>query len=85
MTANSKYVADSHFRSNKVKRVRVIGNKVNSYKDVNLSSNKKVRSYKKGTKLNVKRIVKQGRMTRFELNNGRYITGNKQLLIMDQK
>ncbi|GAX00403.1 DUF5776 domain-containing protein [Secundilactobacillus silagei] len=85
ITANSKYVADSHFRSNKVKRVRVIGNKVNSYKDVNLSSNKKVRSYKKGTKLNVKRIVKQGRMTRFELNNGRYITGNKQLLIMDQK
>ncbi|MCH5461669.1 hypothetical protein HC026_03395 [Lactobacillus sp. LC28-10] len=85
ITASSKYVADSHFRSNKVKRVRVIGNKVNSYKDVKLSSNQKVRSYKKGTKLNVKRIVKQGRLTRFELNNGRYITGNKQLLIMDQK
>lgn len=85
ITASSKYVADSHFRSNKVKRVRVIGNKVNSYKDVKLSKNQKLGSYKKGTKLNISRIVKYGRTTRFQLTNGRYVTGNKQLLIMDQK
>ncbi|GAX04015.1 hypothetical protein IWT140_01649 [Secundilactobacillus pentosiphilus] len=85
ITASSKYVADSHFRSNKVKRVRVIGNKVNSYKDVKLSKNQKLGSYKKGTKIKVSRIVKYGRTTRFQLPNGRYITGNKQLLIMDQK
>lgn len=83
ITASSKYVADSHFRSSKVKRVRVIGKRVNSYKNVALSANQKVRSYKTGTKLTVKRIVKHGRTTRFELSNGRYITGNKQLLIMD--
>lgn len=83
ITASSKYVADSHFRSSKVKQVRVIGNKVNSYKNAKLSKSQQVRSYKKGTKLKVKRIVKQGRTTRFQLNNGRYITGNKQLLIMD--
>ncbi|GAW98209.1 leucine-rich repeat domain-containing protein [Secundilactobacillus mixtipabuli] len=85
ITAGSSYVADSHFRSNKVRQVRVLSNRVNSYKDVKLSSNKKVRSYKKGTKLRVKRVVNWGRATRFELTNGRYITGNKQLLIMDQK
>lgn len=85
VTAGSSYVADSHFRSNKVRQVRVLSNRVNSYKDVKLSSNKKVRSYKKGTKLKVKRIVNYGRATRFELTNGRYITGNKQLLIMDQQ
>lgn len=85
ITAGSSYVADSHFRSNKVRQVRVLSNRINSYKDVKLSSNKKVRSYKKGTKLKVKRIVNYGRATRFELTNGRYITGNKQLLIMDQK
>ncbi|GAX06146.1 hypothetical protein IWT25_01471 [Secundilactobacillus pentosiphilus] len=85
ITASSKYVADSHFRSNKVKRVRIIGNKVNSYKDVKLSKNQKLGSYKKGTKIKVSRIVKYGRTTRFQLPNGRYITGNKQLLIMDQK
>lgn len=83
ITASSKYVADSHFRSSKVKQVRVIGNKVNSYKDAKLSKSQQVRSYKKGTKLKVNRIVKQGRTTRFQLNNGHYITGNKQLLIMD--
>lgn len=83
ITASSKYVADSHFRSSKVKQVRVIGKRVNSYKNVALSANQKVRSYKTGTKLTVKRIVKHGRTTRFELSNGRYITGNKQLLIMD--
>ncbi|GAW98208.1 leucine-rich repeat domain-containing protein [Secundilactobacillus mixtipabuli] len=85
ITAGSSYVADSHFRSNKVRQVRVLSNRINSYKDVKLSSNKKVRSYKKGTKLRVKRVVNWGRATRFELTNGRYITGNKQLLIMDQK
>ncbi|GAX08042.1 hypothetical protein IWT5_01193 [Secundilactobacillus silagincola] len=85
ITAGATYVADSHFRSNKVRQVRVLNNRINSYKDVKLSSNKKVRSYKKGTKLKVKRIVNYGRATRFELTNGRYITGNKQLLIMDQK
>lgn len=83
ITASTKYVVDSHFRSSKVKQVRVIGNKVNSYKNAKLSKSQQVRSYKKGTKLKVKRIVKQGRTTRFQLNNGRYITGNKQLLIMD--
>lgn len=85
ITAGATYVADSHFRSNKVRQVRVLSNRINSYKDVKLSSNKKVRSYKKGTKLKVKRIVNYGRATRFELTNGRYITGNKQMLIMDQK
>lgn len=85
ITASSKYVADSHFRSNKVRQVRVLSNRVNSYKDVKLSKNQKVRSYKKGTKIKVSRIVKYGRTTRFQLPNGRYITGNKQLLIMDQK
>lgn len=85
ITANLKYVADSHFRSSKIKQVRVIGNRVNSYKNVRLSKNQQVRSYKKGTKLQVRRIVKHGRTTRFQLTNGRYVTGNKQLLIMDHK
>lgn len=83
ITASTKYVADSHFRSSKVKQVRVIGNQVNSYKNAKLSKSQKVRSYKKGTKIKVKRIVKHGRTTRFQLNNGRYISGNKQLSIMD--
>lgn len=85
ITASTKYVADAHFRSSKVKQVRVIGNSVNSYKNVALSKNQKVRNYKKGTKIKVSKIVKYGRTTRFQLSNGRYITGNKQLLIMDQK
>lgn len=60
ITASKKYVADAHFRSSKVKQVRVLGNRVYSNTNVNLANKNRVRVYNKGAKFKVKRIVKHG-------------------------
>ncbi|EHO45245.1 DUF5776 domain-containing protein [Lentilactobacillus kisonensis] len=40
-----------------------------------------VKSYKKGTHLSVKKLVKHNLTTRYQLSNGTYVTANKKLVI----
>jgi hypothetical protein len=81
ITANKKYVVKVYYSTlPKNKKVTVINQKgVNAYKQANLT--KKVKNYKKGTRLTVKKLVKHNLTTRYQLSNGDYITANKKLII----
>ncbi|WP_125765204.1 DUF5776 domain-containing protein [Levilactobacillus mulengensis] len=79
ITANANFVRNTYYHANP-KTIRVIGNHgLNAYHKVNLSG--KVRHYKRGTTLKIKRIEKHNLTTRLVLTNGTYITGNKTLVI----
>lgn len=81
ITANKKYVVNVYYSSMpKNKKTTVIATKgANAYKRVNLTS--KVKHYKKGVRLTVKKIVKHNLTTRYQLSNGNYITANKKFII----
>lgn len=81
ITANWKFVRDAYYHSvPKNKTITVISkNGVNAYKNRNLTA--KVKSYKKGTRLTVKKIVTHNLTTRYLLINGTYVTANKKLVI----
>ncbi|GHP14453.1 hypothetical protein YK48G_18780 [Lentilactobacillus fungorum] len=81
ITANSKYVVSVYYQTMpKNKKVTVISTKgVHAYKNTNLTG--KAKTYKKGTRLTVKKIVKHNLTTRYQLSNGYYMTANKKLVI----
>lgn len=81
ITANTKYVVPVYYQSVPKSRViKVINSKgIHAYKNRNLTA--RVRSYKKNTRLRIKKIVKHNLTTRYQLTNGRYITGNKLFVI----
>lgn len=81
ITASRKYVVPVYYASlPKSKKITVIASKgVNSYKSVKLTG--KVKHYKKGTHLTIKKLVKHNLTTRYQLSNGHYITANKKLVI----
>lgn len=80
ITAKASYVQPLYYQSvPKSKTVTVISkNGINAYRTSKLTGN--VEHYKKGTQLKVKKLVKQGLTTRYELSNGHFISGNKQLV-----
>lgn len=81
ITANRKYVVNVYYQtlpSNK--RITVIGKKgVHAYKNASLTG--RAKSYKIGTRLTVKKLVKHNLTTRYQLSNGYYVTANKKLVI----
>ncbi|ORN09663.1 bacterial Ig-like domain-containing protein [Lentilactobacillus parabuchneri] len=81
ITANRKYVTKVYYQSIPWdKTITVISpNGVHSYKHKNLTE--RAKTYKKGTHLRVKAIVKHNLTTRYKLTNGHYITANKKLVI----
>lgn len=80
ITANSHYIRPVYYQSTH-QTVTVINPRgVNSYRKADLTS--KVRNYKQGTVLKVKRIVTHNLTTRYVLSNGHYITGNRKLVNM---
>ncbi|MFD1124064.1 DUF5776 domain-containing protein [Lentilactobacillus raoultii] len=81
ITASQKYVVPVYYASvPKAKKIIVISTKgVNAYKSANLSG--KVKHYKKGAHLTVKKLVKHNLTTRYQLSNGKYVTANKKLVI----
>lgn len=81
VTANDSYVKPAYYQTlPKSRRVTVIATKgVNAYRTRNLTG--KVSHYKRGRQLQVKKLVKSGLTTRYQLTNGRYISGNKLLVI----
>ncbi|MFT8908828.1 MAG: DUF5776 domain-containing protein [Lentilactobacillus diolivorans] len=81
MTAKASYVQTVYYQSLPKSRViTVIGKKgVNAYRTAKLT--KQVKHYKNRTQLRVKKIVRHQSTTRYQLTNGDYVTGNKQLII----
>lgn len=79
LTRSSKSVVNAYYQSTP-KQVRVIAtNGINQYHSTKL--NGKNVAVKKGTVLKVKKLIKSGLVTRFELSNGHYISANKKLVI----
>lgn len=79
ITANPKYVTNLYYQSN-TKHIKPIVRAVFGYHERHFTASKRIVKYKKGTRLNVRRIVKSGKITRYQLTNGLYVTANKQLV-----
>ncbi|MEE8824605.1 bacterial Ig-like domain (group 3) [Lentilactobacillus sunkii] len=81
ITANRKYVVNVYYKGMpKNNKITVISKKgVHSYTNKNLTG--RTGTYKKGTHLRVKNIVKHNLTTRYQLTNGDYVTANKKLVI----
>ncbi|KRL68591.1 hypothetical protein FC85_GL002408 [Lentilactobacillus diolivorans DSM 14421] len=81
ITASPKYVVSVYYASvPKSKKVTVISpNGVTAYKTAGLTG--KVKHYKKGVRLTVKKLVKHNLTTRYQLSNGHFVTANKKLVI----
>lgn len=80
ITANRKYVVNAYYQtmpSNK--KITVLTKGVHAYKSESLSG--RAKTYKKGTRLTVKKIVKHNLTTRYQLSNGYYVTANKKFVI----
>lgn len=85
ITASTKFVVPVYYQSIPKSRViKVINSKgIHAYKNKNLTA--RVHSCKKNTRLHVKKIVKHNLTTRYQLTNGRYITGNKLFVIQSKR
>lgn len=80
ITANFNYVRPVYYHSSH-KTLTVINPRgVNEYWNKNLTG--KVKNFKQGQVLRVKGFVKHNLTTRYQLTNGRYITGNRKLVKM---
>ncbi|KOY79729.1 DUF1542 domain-containing protein [Apilactobacillus kunkeei] len=77
ITTKPSYVKPLYYIS-KVRLVRVISSRIRAYKNIKLT--KSVKSYKRGTVLNVKAVKKVGTTYRLQLTNGSYISDNKNLV-----
>lgn len=80
ITANPKYVLNVYYKTMpKNKKITVIAKSVHAYKNQSLTG--RTKTYKKGTHLTVKKLVKHNLTTRYQLSNGYYVTANKKLVI----
>ncbi|KRL21235.1 DUF5776 domain-containing protein [Lentilactobacillus kisonensis] len=78
ITANKKYVANLYWQTKHSNLYVTNKTGLYEYKSTTLSKKNQVKHVKKGQALQVKKVVKHGATTRFQLTNGNYITGNKQ-------
>jgi hypothetical protein len=81
ITTNKKYVVPVYYASlPKNNKITVIAKKgVNAYKAKSLTG--KLKHYKTGTRLTIKKLVKHNLTTRYQLTNGSFVTANKKLII----
>ncbi|GAA3619489.1 DUF5776 domain-containing protein [Secundilactobacillus similis] len=75
ISASSKYTSGAYYKTSATKVKVISKHGVNAYKKVNLSGYKY--HYKKNATLKIKRVVKSGLTTRFQLTNGTYVSANK--------
>ncbi|MBS1013992.1 DUF5776 domain-containing protein [Levilactobacillus brevis] len=78
ITANENYVSMAYYQTKQAKVTVINASGINGYKKENLTG--KVKTYKQGTVLNVKKIVKYNSTNRYVLSNGQYITANRKLV-----
>ncbi|WP_289670195.1 DUF5776 domain-containing protein [Levilactobacillus brevis] len=79
ITTQPQYVTNTYYKRNP-QRIRVINAQgVNAYRRIKLTG--KMRHYKRGTVLKVKRLESYHLTTRLVLTNGQYVTANKTLVM----
>lgn len=79
VTASANFVANLYWQGKDYQKLRVINPKgTYEYKQPTFNKTKRATCLKKGTVVKVKRFVRHGYMTRYQLANGHYLTGNKQ-------
>ncbi|MTV82571.1 DUF5776 domain-containing protein [Secundilactobacillus folii] len=79
ITANPKFVTNLYYQSN-TKNILPLVKKIFGYPRSKLTKSQRMGSYKKGQVLRVRRLVTRGKITRYQLTNGQYVTANKQLV-----
>ncbi len=79
VTAKANFVANLYWQGKHYQSLIVANPKgTYEYKQTTFSRSNRVKHLKKGTTIKVKRLVRRGYMTRYQLANGHYLTGNKQ-------
>lgn len=79
VTARADYVANLYWQGKHYRKLVVINPKgTYEYQKPMFKRNYRVKLLHKKTVVKVKRMVRRGDMTRYQLTNGRYLTGNKQ-------
>lgn len=79
ITAKASYVAPVYYAKKQAK-IKVLSTGLNGYRQKALKT--KVKHYRKGQVLKVKKIVAHNKTTRFQLTNGQYVSANKKLVIV---
>lgn len=79
ITAKTSYVAPVYYVKKQAK-IKVLASGLNGYRQKSLKT--KVKHYRKGQVLKVKKIVSHNKTTRFQLTNGQYVSANKKLVIV---
>ncbi|MFT8618050.1 MAG: DUF5776 domain-containing protein [Lentilactobacillus hilgardii] len=81
VTARPSYVARLYYQTlPKSKTITVIAKKgVDVYRSTKQSN--RINHYKRGTILKIKQIIKNNKVTNYQLRNGNYVTGNKKIVI----
>lgn len=80
ITASWKYIRPVYYASKHTTLTVINPRGVNAYKEANLTG--KVKNYKQGSVLKVKKFVNHNLTTRYVLTNGDYVTGNRKLVKM---
>lgn len=79
VTANPDYVANLYWQGQSYQRIKVTNPRgTYQYKQTTFKRANRQTYLKKGTVVKVTQVIHKGYMTRYELANGQYITGNKQ-------
>lgn len=79
VTANPDYVANLYWQGQSYQRIKVTNPRgTYQYKQTTFKRANRQTYLKKGTVVKVTQVIHKGYMTRYQLANGQYITGNKQ-------
>lgn len=73
---NKKYYYDFDKLPSKVK----VAKSTYSYKSIDFSKNNRIKKIKTGTVLNVKGLVLNGKVTRINIGNGKFVTASKEFI-----
>lgn len=79
VTARKAFVYNLYWQGKHYTKIK-LDRTVYEYKQPKFAKVNRQKRLKKGTIVTVKRIVHRGYMTRYQLSNGHYITGNKQFI-----
>lgn len=79
VTARKAFVYNLYWQGKRYTKIR-LDRTVYQYKRTKFAKVNRQKRLKKGTLVTVKRVVHRGYMTRYQLSNGSYITGNKQFI-----
>lgn len=81
ITADPDYVANLYWQGSRYTKLKVTSAKgAYQYRSATLAKKNRGRFLKKGTTVKVTKLVRRGTMTRYQLANGQYLTGNKQFV-----